>query len=173
MAKEAASSQEEITLMTVKHWNTGPAAARFRIQAASVKLKKNKSKAASIKLGGPAQPQAPDCDNLTLDSGRLMGYSGIMKTFTVIGRVWTRGHGYLATRCQMDFEAKNKTRAINMARELRNVGKNFVSCNNFVAFDADCPEDNPLAMTPAEREHERDYWAQEARISDDPEIMPH
>ena len=113
------------------------------------------------------------CDNLTLDSGRLMGYSGIMKTFTVIGRVWTRGHGYLATRCQMDFEAKNKTRAINMARELRNVGKNFVSCNNFVAFDADCPEDNPLALTPAEREHERDYWAQEARISDDPEIMPH
>jgi|TARA_Y100000296_G_scaffold52763_1_gene60374 hypothetical protein len=60
MAKEAASSQEEITLMTVKHWNTGPAAARFRIQAASVKLKKNKSKAASIKLGGPAQSQAPD-----------------------------------------------------------------------------------------------------------------
>ena len=102
-----------------------------------------------------------------------MGYSGIMKTFTVIGRVWTRGHGYLATRCQMDFEAKNKTRAINMARELRNAGKNFVSCNNFVAFDADCPEDNPLAMTPAEREYERDYWAQEARISDDPEIMPH
>ena len=102
-----------------------------------------------------------------------MGYSRIMKTFTVIGRVWTRGHGYLATRCQMDFEAKNKTRAINMARELRNAGKNFVSCNNFVAFDADCPEDNPLAMTPAEREHERDYWAQEARISDDPEIMPH
>ena len=51
------------------------------------------------------------CDNLTLDSGRLMGYSGIMKTFTVIGRVWTRGHGYLATRCQMDFEAKNKSKA--------------------------------------------------------------
>jgi len=47
--------------MTVKHWNTGPAAARFRIQAASVKLKKNKnkSKASSIKLGGPAKSQAP------------------------------------------------------------------------------------------------------------------
>ena len=48
--------------MTVKHWNTGAAAARFRIQAASVKLKKNKnnSTASSIKRGGPAQPQAPD-----------------------------------------------------------------------------------------------------------------
>ena len=46
--------------MTVKHWNTGAAAARFRIQAASVKLKKNKSKASSIKLGGPAHNQAPN-----------------------------------------------------------------------------------------------------------------
>ena len=48
--------------MTVKHWNTGATAARFRIQAASVKLKKNKnkSKASSIKLGGPAHNQAPN-----------------------------------------------------------------------------------------------------------------
>ena len=47
--------------MTVKHWNTGPAAARFRIQAASVKLKKNKnkSKASSIKLGGPPSHKPP------------------------------------------------------------------------------------------------------------------
>ena len=35
--------------MTVKHWNTGPAAARFRIQAASVKLKKNLAGADSPK----------------------------------------------------------------------------------------------------------------------------
>ena len=49
MAKGAASSQEEITLMTVKHWNTGAAAARFRIQAASVKLKKNLAGADSPK----------------------------------------------------------------------------------------------------------------------------
>ena len=101
-----------------------------------------------------------------------MGYSTIMKTFTVIGRVWTRDHGYLATRCQMDFEAKNKTRAIKMARELRNAGKNFVSCNNFVAFPADCPEENPLAMTWEERQMERDYWKQEERYSDDPPIVP-
>ena len=64
--------------MTVKHWNTGAAAARFRIQAASVKqidlkIKKAlkdgaykrwkkllKQKASSIKLGGPAHNQAPD-----------------------------------------------------------------------------------------------------------------
>jgi len=39
--------------MTVKHWNTGPAAARFRIQAASRKRQ------ASSK-GGPAHNQAPD-----------------------------------------------------------------------------------------------------------------
>ena len=101
-----------------------------------------------------------------------MGYSRTMKTFTVIGRVWTRDHGYLATRCSMDFEAKNKTRAIKMARELRNAGKNFVSCNNFVAFPTDCPEENPLAMTWAEREMERDYWKQEERYSDDPPVVP-
>ena len=92
-----------------------------------------------------------------------------MKTFTVIGRIWTRDHGYLATRREMDIEAKNKTRAIKKARELRNAGKNFVSCNNFVAFPADCPEENPLAMTWAER----DYWKQEERCSDDPPIVPH
>ena len=39
--------------MTVKHWNTGAAAARFRIQAASVKHQ------ASSK-GGPAHNQAPN-----------------------------------------------------------------------------------------------------------------
>ena len=95
-----------------------------------------------------------------------------MKTFTVIGRVWTRDHGYLATRMSRDFEAKNKTRAIKMARELRNAGEGFTSCNNFVAFPTDCPEDNPLAMSWAEREMERDYWKQEERFSEDPPIVP-
>ena len=80
-----------------------------------------------------------------------------MKTFTVIGRVWTRDHGYLATRLSMNFEAKNKTRAIKMARDLRNAGEGFASCNNFVAYPTDCPEDNPLAMSWEEREMERDY----------------
>jgi|TARA_B100000780_G_scaffold92906_1_gene64497 hypothetical protein len=95
-----------------------------------------------------------------------------MKTFTVIGRVWTRDHGYLATRLSMNFEAKNKTRAIKMARDLRNAGEGFASCNNFVAYPTDCPEDNPLAMSWEEREMERDYWKQEERFSDDPPIVP-
>ena len=95
-----------------------------------------------------------------------------MKTFTVIGRVWTRDHGYLATRLSMNFEAKNKTRAIKMARDLRNAGEGFASCNNFVAYPTDCPEDNPLAMSWGEREMERDYWKQEERFSDDPPIVP-
>tara|TARA_R100001143_G_scaffold17177_1_gene19180 strand:+ start:108 stop:416 length:309 start_codon:yes stop_codon:yes gene_type:complete len=93
-----------------------------------------------------------------------------MKTFTVIGRVWTRDHGYLATRCSRDFEARNKTHAIKMARELRNASEGFTSCNNFVAFPTNCPEENPLAMSEEERQNERDYWAQEERISDDPQI---
>ena len=95
-----------------------------------------------------------------------------MKTFTVIGRVWTRDHGYLATRLSMNFEAKNKTRAIKMARELRNAGEGFASCNNFVAYPTDCPEENPLAMSQEERQMERDYWKQEERYSDDPPIVP-
>ena len=95
-----------------------------------------------------------------------------MKMFTVIGRVWTRDHGYLATRLSMDFEAKNKTRAIKMARELRNAWEGFDSCNNFVAYPTDCPEENPLAMSWEERQMERDYWKQEERYSDDPPIVP-
>ena len=96
-----------------------------------------------------------------------------MKTFTVIGREWTRAHGYLATRCSMDIEAKNKTQAIKKARELRNAGEGFSSCNNFIAFPTDCPEDNPLAKTEVEREIERDYWNTIQRFSDDPPIVPH
>ena len=95
-----------------------------------------------------------------------------MKMFTVIGRVWTRDRGYLATRLSMDFEAKNKTRAIKMARDLRNAGEGFASCNNFVAYPTDCPEENPLAMSWEERQMERDYWKQEERYSDDPPIVP-
>ena len=95
-----------------------------------------------------------------------------MKTFTVIGREWTRAHGYLATRCSMDIEAKNKTHAINKARELRNAGEGFSGCNNFIAFPTDCPEQNPLAMSWVEREMERDYWKQEDRYSNDPQIVP-
>ena len=92
--------------------------------------------------------------------------------FTVIGRQWTRDHGYLATRCEMDFEAKNKTRAIKKARELRNAGKGFISCNNFVAFPADRPEENPLAMSWEKRQLEYEYWKQEERYSDDPPVVP-
>ena len=95
-----------------------------------------------------------------------------MRMFTVIGRVWTRDHGYLATRLSMNFEAKNKTRAIKMARELRNAGEGFASCNNFVAYPTDCPEENPLAMSWEERQMERDYWKQEERYSEDPPIVP-
>jgi len=95
-----------------------------------------------------------------------------MKMFTVIGRVWTRDHGYLATRLSMNFEAKNKTRAIKMARDLRNAGEGFASCNNFVAYPTDCPEENPLAMSWEERQMERDYWKQEERYSEDPPIVP-
>jgi hypothetical protein len=95
-----------------------------------------------------------------------------MRMFTVIGRVWTRDHGYLATRLSMDFEAKNKTRAIKMARDLRNAGEGFASCNNFVAYPTDCPEENPLAMSWEERQMERDYWKQEERYSEDPPIVP-
>jgi hypothetical protein len=65
--------------MTVKHWNTGAAAARFRIQAASRKHQVtsyklpgpkpisnankgliHRQQASSIKLGGPAHKQAPN-----------------------------------------------------------------------------------------------------------------
>jgi len=48
--------------MTVKHWNTGAAAARFRIQAASNKRQASsrKRQASSVKRGGPAHNQAPD-----------------------------------------------------------------------------------------------------------------
>ena len=95
-----------------------------------------------------------------------------MKMFTVIGRVWTRDHGYLATRLSMDFEAKNKTRAIKMARDLRYAGEGFASCNNFVAYPTDCPEENPLAMSWVERQMERVYWKQEERYSEDPPIVP-
>ena len=95
-----------------------------------------------------------------------------MRMFTVIGRVWTRDHGYLATRLSMDFEAKNKTRAIKIARDLRNAGEGFASCNNFVAYPTDCPEENPLAMSWEERQMERDYWKQEERYSDDPPVVP-
>ena len=42
----------------------------------------------------------------------------------------------------------------------------------FRSFPTDCPEQNPLAMSWAEREMERDYWKQEDRYSDDPPVVP-
>jgi hypothetical protein len=95
-----------------------------------------------------------------------------MKTFTVIGRTWTRDHGYLCSRSSMDIEAKNKTQAINKARELRNAGEGFLVAIILLLFLLIAREQNPLVMSWVEREMERDYWKQEDRYSDDPQIVP-
>ena len=86
-----------------------------------------------------------------------------MKTFIIIGRQFTWKHGYLATRGRWEIEAKNKTAALKQAKlEAR---ESSSSCNRFEVQE---PED--LEYNAAMRQEERDYWAQEDRISDDPEI---
>ena len=80
-----------------------------------------------------------------------------MKTFTIVGRVFSRTHGYLATRESRDIEAKNKTAAIKLARPLMS------GCNRFEVAETE-------EYNPAIAQENRDYWAQEDRISDDPEI---
>jgi hypothetical protein len=46
----------------------------------------------------------------------------------------------------MDIEAKNKTQAINKARELRNAGEGFSGCNNFFFIWWDPPTSSSLIL---------------------------
>ena len=88
-----------------------------------------------------------------------------MKTFIIRGRQFSWKYGYLATSCQREIEAKNKTQAIKIARDQRNQGIDFTLCNRFEVIE---PED--MEYNGAIAQENRDYWAQEDRISDDPEI---
>ena len=102
-----------------------------------------------------------------LDIHGVFLYTDLMKTFIIKGRQFSQEHGYLATSCTREIEAKNKTQAIKIARDMKNNGTDFTSCNRFEVIDEEY-----LKYQQAIREHERDYWKQEEKISDDPPIKP-
>jgi len=82
-----------------------------------------------------------------------------MKNYIVIGRVFSKEHGYLATRHQLEIEAKNKKQALQLAKE------QMSSCNDF-----EIVEEEDLEYNPHIAQMNRDYYEQEERISDDPPI---
>lgn len=82
-----------------------------------------------------------------------------MKEYIIIGRVFSKKHGYLATRHQARVEATNKKEALKLAKE------QMSSCNDF-----EIVEEEDLKYNPHIAQMNKDYYEQEERISDDPPI---
>lgn len=81
------------------------------------------------------------------------------KEYIIIGRVFSPKYGYLATRQKADIKAKNKTQALKLAKQ------QMQTCNDF-----EIVEEKDLEYNPHIDRMNKDYYEQEQRISDDPEI---
>ena len=84
---------------------------------------------------------------------------GNMKEYIIIGRVFSEKHGYLATRQKAEIKATDKIQALKLAKQ------QMKSCNDFEIVEEEDLEHNPHIA-----QMEKDYYEQEERISDDPQI---